>query len=513
MNVLKSSAIYSFFTFLSRIFGFLRDILIANFLGTGFLADIFFVAFRFPNTFRRIFSEGALNSAFVPIYSKLLLGTEKFESGKFAGNIISILALSTLLIVILVEIFMPYFLHLIAPGFIADEEKFSQLIDTSRIIFPFLILISISSIYSSILNANGKFALSAALPIILNVILCISLILAYYFSNAFLEFLSWGVLFAGIIQVIFLFFSIKSNKIIIHFTRKLSNSVKSFFKLFFPSFFSSGLLQINILIGTIIASYESGAVSYLYYADRIYQLPLALVGIALGIALLPSISKKIKEDSHSEVKVTIEKTIKFALMFSLPAAVGLYFIPEIIIQVLFERGEFNNFATNETSMALKMFSLGLVAFVAVKILTPVFFAYENAKLPLLISLFNLIINTTLSIILFYHIGFIGIALATSISAWLNVFVLYVFLTRKKYFSLSRDIVYPIFVIIVASAVLGVYLFWVNHYYSFYFQDLLIYQLLGISLILLSSIVLYFFLISFYKPFSYNEVRKSFLSND
>ena len=513
MNILKSSAIYSFFTFLSRIFGFLRDILIANFLGAGFLADIFFVAFRFPNTFRRIFSEGALNSAFVPIYSKLVLGKEKNESGIFAGNIISILTFSTLLIVILVEIFMPYFIQLIAPGFIEDEEKFSKLVYISRIIFPFLIFISISSIYSSILNANGKFALSAALPIILNVTLCLSLIFSYYFSNRFLEFLSWGVLIAGIIQVIFLFFSINSNKIVVLFTRKISSSVKGFFNLFFPSFFSSGLLQINILIGTIIASYESGAVSYLYYAERIYQLPLALVGIALGIALLPSISKKIKENLLPEVHSSIEKTIKFALIISVPASIGIYFISDIIIQVLFERGEFTSFATAETSSALKMFSFGLVAFILVKILTPVFFAYENARLPLIISFFNLAINTILSVLLFYHIGFVGIALATSISAWLNVLVLYIFLSKKKYFNLSRAIVSPLLVVICASAVLGFYLLVASYYYSYYFNEFLVYKLLGISVILLSSIILYFFLISFYKPFSYNEIKKNFLTNE
>ena len=219
---------------------------------------------------------------------------------------------------------------------------------------------------------------------------------------------------------------------------------------------------------------------------------MALVGIALGIALLPSISKKIKENLFSEVQSTIEKTIKFSLMFALPASVGLYFIPDIIVQVLFERGEFNSFATSETSMALKMFSLGLVAFILVKILTPVFFAYENAKLPLIISFFNLVINTALSIFFFYHIGFIGIALATSISAWLNVLVLYVYLSRRKYFNLSRAIFYPIFVVIFASAVLGLYLVWANYYYSYYFQDLLVYKLLGISVILLSSISLYFF---------------------
>jgi len=513
MNVLKSSAIYSFFTFLSRIFGFLRDILIANFLGAGFIADIFFVAFRFPNTFRRIFSEGALNSAFVPIYSKLTTEAAKYESGKFAGNIISILTLSTLIIVILVEIFMPFFLQLIAPGFVEDKEKFAQLIDTSRVIFPFLVFISVASVCSSILNANGKFALSAALPIILNIILCLSLILAYYFSNNFLEFLSWGVLFAGLLQILFLVLSIKSNRILIIFTKKISKYVKSFFNLFLPSFFSSGLLQINILIGTIIASYESGAVSYLYYADRIYQLPLALVGIALGIALLPSISKKIKDNSLSKVQHTIEKTIKFAFLFSIPASVGLYFIPDIIVQVLFERGEFSSLATSETSMALKMFALGLVAFVIVKILTPVFFAYENAKIPLIISFVNLVINTGLSIIFFYYLGFIGIALATSIASWLNVFILYIFLFRQRYFILSKKIFYPLIFIIGASFLLSIHLIFADYYYFLYFQDSLVYKLSCISLILLSSIVLYFFLISFYKPFSYNEIRKSFLSNE
>jgi putative peptidoglycan lipid II flippase len=267
------------------------------------------------------------------------------------------------------------------------------------------------------------------------------------------------------------------------------------------------------LIGTIIASYETSAVSYLYYADRIYQLPLALIGIALGIALLPDISKKIKANSRLEVFSTIEKIIKFALVFSIPAAVALYLIPEIIIQILFERGEFNHFSTIETSLALKMFSLGLVAFVIIKILTPVFFAYEDAKLPFLISLINLGINTILSILLFNYIGFIGIALATSIAAWINVFMLFIFLIKRKYFRFSKNIIYPVLVAISASALLGYYLIWVNYYYFFYFKDLLTYKLSSILLILLSSIAIYFFLISFYKPFSYNQMKKNFLKNE
>ena len=514
MNVIKSSTIYSFFTFLSRIFGFLRDILIANFLGAGVLADIFFVAFRFPNTFRRIFSEGALNSAFVPIYSKLLLEKEKSEANKFAGNILFILALSTLLIVILVEIFMPSFLFLIAPGFSENSEKFSQLINTSRIIFPFLILISISSIYSSILNANNKFALSAALPIILNIVLCLAIMFAYYFTRDFLKFLSWGVIIGGLIQIIFLLFSTKTNKIIINFFNKtFSIYIKKFFFLFTPSFFSSGLLQINILIGTIIASYESSAVSYLYYADRIYQLPLAIVGISLGLALLPNISKKVKINSQSEVFNTIEKTIKFALLFAVPAAVALFLIPEMIVQILFERGQFDSFSTTSTASALSMFALGLVAFILIKVLTPIFFAYEDAKPPLLLSLINLFLNTLLSIIFFKSFGFVGIALATTLSAWINAILLYIFLVRKKYFIFKKDILTAVLVIIGSSLVLAVYLVFFNHYYFLYFQDSIIYKLLSVLLVVLSSISLYFFLISFYKPFSYNEIKRSFLQNE
>ena len=208
MNVLRSSFIYSFFTSISRIFGFIRDILIANFLGTGVVADIFFIAFRLPNTFRRIFSEGALNSAFVPIYTKLINENLKKRSSEFAGSIFLIFLLVSSLVVIIVEIFMPFFITILAPGFTNDQAKFDELVKVSRIIFPFLILISVSSICSSILNSHNKFALSAALPIILNITLIIALIVAAYSMADFLIILSWSVIIAGLIQIIFLVFAL-----------------------------------------------------------------------------------------------------------------------------------------------------------------------------------------------------------------------------------------------------------------------------------------------------------------
>ena len=510
MNVIRSSFIYSFFTSVSRVFGFLRDILIANFLGTGIFADIFFVAFRFPNTFRRIFSEGAVNSAFVPVYSKLI--SEKFleDAKKFAGNIIVIFTTITVIIVIIIEIFMPTFILFLAPGFALNDEKLDELINTSRIIFPFLVIISIGSIYSSILNANNKFALSASLPIILNLFMILGILYAYVTSNNFLLFLSWSVIIGGIIQIIFLIASLKNNKIeITYFSPLITTNTKRFLSLFSTSFFSSGLLQINIFIGTIIASYETGAISYLYYADRIYQLPLALIGIALGIALLPSISKKIQKNSKTEVYNTIEETTKFALLLSLPAAVGIFILPELIVRILFERGEFNIESTVLTAQALKFYSIGLVAFILMKIFTPIFFAYENVKPTLYVTFFNLVLNTVLSIILFIYIGFVGIAIATSISAWISVFVLYYYLQKNCYFIFSSKIIKPTILVLLASFIIGIYIYFFKDYFDEIFISFYLGETFFLLFLVLSSILLYLFIISFYKPFSYTEIKKVF----
>ena len=238
MNVIRSSLIYSLFTSISRVFGFLRDIIIANFLGTGVIADIFFVAFRLPNTFRRIFSEGALNSAFVPIYTKLIKDNLRHESKQFSGSIFLIFLVASSLMVLIIEVFMPSFVAILAPGFTNDNDKFNELVAVSRIIFPFLILISISSICSSILNSHNKFALSAALPIILNITLIIALFTAAYTTADFLTFLSWSVIVAGLLQIVFLIIALAREKIFFLFTKKIYTSyVKRFINLFTASFF------------------------------------------------------------------------------------------------------------------------------------------------------------------------------------------------------------------------------------------------------------------------------------
>ena len=485
MNGLRSSVIYSFFTALSRIFGFLRDILIANFLGTGVAADIFFVAFRLPNTFRRIFSEGALNSAFVPIYTKLIKNNSKQESKKFSGSIFLIFLIASSLFVLIIEIFMPFFLAILAPGFISDNDKFTELVKVSRIIFPFLILISVSSIFSSILNSHNKFALSAALPIILNITLIIALVVAAYTRADFLIFLSWSVIIAGLLQILILTVTLIREKIYVIFSLKIyTNYIHRFTKLFAASFFSSGLLQINILIGTIIASYESGAISYLYYADRIYQLPLALIGIAIGIALLPSISSKIKSDSLATINQSIEQTLIYSLLFAIPASFGVYALAEQIIAVLFERGEFDDKSSLFTANALKFYALGLVAFIIMKIYTPIF-----------------------SIILFFYIGFVGIPIATSVSAWISVILMNYYLKSHNYYQMSNRIVFPTTIIIIVSLVMYLYLSVLKNYSGIFFNMLKDHEIIFLLFSVLSSILLYFILISFYKPFKYSEIKK------
>ena len=295
MNLLSSASIFSFFTLISRILGYLRDILIAIFLGASIFADAFFVAFRLPNTFRRLFAEGTFNAAFIPSYTSAKIEDNK-KGKKFADDVLSALLLILLFIVTLAEIFTPYLIYIIAPGFLDDQIKFNLAVELTRITFPFLLFVSLSSFFAGILNSNNKFAAAASAPIILNVVLIISIILSYIHELNYAKQLSYAVTISGIIQLIFLIYVAKRfYKPSLNFNLKFSIKVKFFFKKLLPSIFSSGVTQINILVGTIIASFQTGAVSYLYYADRIYQINLAIAGVAVGTVSLPVLSKAFKK--------------------------------------------------------------------------------------------------------------------------------------------------------------------------------------------------------------------------
>ena len=373
MNLVKSTGTFGFFTIISRLLGYLRDFLIAIFLGTGVLADVFFVAFRIPNTFRRLFSEGTFNAAFVPSYSSELT-TGKKKANKFANDIFNLLFLSLFVLVLVVQIFMPSFVSVIAPGFVDDTEKMNVAIYLTRITFPFLLFISISSFFGAILNSHNKFASASAAPIILNIILIIILFFSKTLGDELVYYLSYGVSLAGILQLVFLYKYVKKFFYLrFNFNIKVNKKVKIFFKKLLPSIFSSGVTQINILIGTIIASFQASAVSYLYYADRIYQINLAIAGIAIGVVVLPQLSKHIQSKKKNKILSIQNKALELCVFLSLPASAALLIGSEYIISALFGYGSFTETAVQNSAKALYFFALGLPAFSLIKVFSSFFF--------------------------------------------------------------------------------------------------------------------------------------------
>ena len=457
MNLLSSASVFGFFTLISRLLGYVRDILIAIFLGASIYADAFFIAFRLPNTFRRLFAEGTFNAAFIPSYT-----SEKIKSKKrgqnFADEVLKFLILILLFLVIIFEIFAPYVVYLIAPGFFEDHEKFNLAVTFSRVTFPFLFFVSLSSFFSGVLNSNNKFGAAAAAPIILNIVLILSLLVSYLFNLSFAKNLSYGVSLAGILQLIFLiFFTKRYYKPSINFKIKISSKVKFFFNKLLPSIFSSGVTQINIFIGTIIASFETSAVSYLYFADRVYQINLAIAGIAVGTVSLPILSKAIKNNKILLTTKIQNKSIELSLLLSVPASLGLIIASNQIINSLFGYGSFNESDIEMTSQALKYFGYGIPAFALIKVLSNFFFARDNTKLPFYLSLYVVIFNILISLTFFKELGFIIIPIATSISTWMGVFA-YIILLNK--FNLFKLISFPfknIIKIIINSVFMAVIL--------------------------------------------------------
>jgi len=466
MNLLSSASIFSFFTLISRVLGYIRDILIAIFLGASIYADAFFIAFRLPNTFRRLFAEGTFNAAFIPSYTAEKIKSKK-KGQKFADEVLKFLILALLFLVVIFEIFAPYIVYLIAPGFFEDKEKFNIAVTFSRITFPFLFFVSLSSFFSGILNSNNKFGAAAAAPIILNIILILSLVISYLFKLSFAQNLSYGVSLAGILQLIFLIFVTKKYyKPSINFKIKTSSKVNFFFHKLLPSIFSSGVTQINILIGTIIASFEASAVSYLYYADRVYQINLAIAGIAVGTVSLPILSKAIKNNKILRISNIQNKSIELSLLLSIPASLGLILASEQIVNALFGYGSFNIKDIEMTASALKYFGFGIPAFALIKVLANFFFARDNTKLPFYLSLFIVFLNILISLSFFRTLGFIIIPIATSISTWMGIFA-YIFLLNKLNFLKFEIFLLKNIVKIIISAILmaGILNYGLEYFYE------------------------------------------------
>ena len=495
MNLLSSTYVFSFFTLISRVLGYLRDILVATFLGASIFADAFFVAFRLPNTFRRLFAEGTFNAAFIPSYTSAKIDNKK-KGKEFADEVLSLLILILLFVVFLVEAFTPYLVYLIAPGFIENTEKFNLATELTRITFPFLFFVSISSFFSGILNSNNRFAAAAAAPIILNIILILSLLISYYLKLNFAKQLSYGVTLSGVIQLLFLmYFTNKYYKPSLNFKRTISKRVRIFFKKILPSILSSGVTQINILVGTIIASFEASAVSYLYYADRIYQINLALAGIAVGTVSLPVLSKAFKQKNILKISNIQSRSIELSLLLSIPASLGLILASEEVVSALFGYGSFTLNNVKMTASALEFFGYGVPAFALIKILSNFFFARNNTKTPFYISAFIVILNIILSISFFDKIGFVIIPIATSISTWAGVIMYIYFLNKKNYLLFKNYLPKNIVKILLSTILMSFLLIFALDYFIDYLDYT--YQYKSVYLILIVSFAAVVYLISCY----------------
>ena len=508
MNLIKSTGTFSFFTIISRLLGYVRDILIAVFLGAGPLADAFFVAFRIPNTFRRLFSEGTFNAAFVPSYSALL--GKKKQSENFSNNIFNLLILGLFFLVIIIEMLMPLFVFLIAPGFEGDTQKMELAITLTRITFPFLFFISLASFFSAILNTHNKFAIASAAPIILNILLIGVLLFGKILNDQLVYYLSYAVTLSGILQFIFLYFFVKKYFLPnIKFRIKIDKKIIFFFKRLLPSIFSSGVTQINILVGTIIASYQASAVSYLYYADRVYQINLAIAGIAIGTVILPQLSKHVKNNKKEKIKLIQNKALELSLFLSIPAAIALLTASEEIISSLFGYGSFDEQSAKNSAKALFYFALGLPAFSLIKVFSTFFFARHNTKVPFYISLISVLLNICISIVYFGEIGFLIIPIATTISSWFNAIFLFVFLKKKNLFSFNLIFINRFIKILIAAILMGIFF----NYLIQFFNSKLIYEEIFKSLYLIGIVILgltfYILVAIFIKAFKISDIHQKY----
>ncbi|MEZ5856405.1 MAG: murein biosynthesis integral membrane protein MurJ [Hyphomicrobiaceae bacterium] len=465
MKLYRAFATVGGLTLVSRVLGFLRDIALAALLGAGPIAEAFVVAFRFPNLFRRWFGEGAFNAAFVPLFAKKLEGEGKKAAETFASEAMSGLAFILLLLSAAAMLAMPWAMYGLAPGFAIDPVKFDLAVAMSRIAFPYLLCMSLVALLSGVLNSLGRFAESASVSIVLNLTLMAAMAVAWWLGYGNDQrtgiVLAWGIFAAGLFQLLTLLIGARRAGLVPRLVRpRWTSDMRRLVSLGIPGIVAGGATQINIVIGGMIASLQTGAVSWLYYADRLYELPLAIIGIAIGIVLLPDISRHLRAGNEAAVMDSQNRALELSMLLTVPAATALAIVPGPIVSVLFERGAFTAADTYAVSSALAIFALGLPAFVLQKVFQPGYFAREDTATPMRFTAWSLGVNTLGSLALFYlfpRFGWsphLGIAVATGIGAWLNVTLLYRGLVSRDHFAADQRLKSALPMILLSALVLA-----------------------------------------------------------
>jgi putative peptidoglycan lipid II flippase len=438
MSLIRSVTTVGSYTLVSRVMGFVRDILTAALLGAGPVADAFFVAQRLPNLFRSLFAEGAFSAAFVPLFAGTMAEHGKERARVFAEDALAVLLAALLIFVLLGEIFMPWVMAVIAPGFGDDPDKFALAVALGRITFPYLLFIALVALQGGVLNSVDRFAAAAATPTLLNLFLIAALLMMRRFGWHDGRALAWAITGAGLAQFLWLMFSCARAGLALRLPwPRLTPEVRRTLAIMGPGAVGAGVTQVNLLISTALASFlPGGSVSYLYYADRLNQLPLGVVGIAVGTAILPPLSRHIRLGEHEDAVTTQNRGLELALLLTLPAAVALAVLAHPILAVLFQRGAFGPADTAATAAALAAYAAGLPAFVLVKVLAPAFFARHDTATPVKVAIAAMAMNLALTLILMQFLAHVGIALATSAAGWVNALILLALLVRREHFGLD-----------------------------------------------------------------------------
>ena len=468
MRLLRSTAVIASLTLVSRVLGLVRDMLIARYLGAGGVSDAFFTAFKLPNVFRRMFAEGAFNAAFVPLYAKRIEAEGDAEADRFASEAASALIGTVALIVIAFQLTMPISLNVIGSGLdrFADADgvtPYSLAVLYALVTMPYLLFMSVTALFSGVLNTRGRFALAAGVPILLNLCMITALVVAPRAGLGQVDIGFWltvAITVSGLLQAAAVVWGAKRAGFTFTLRRpRLTPGVRRLVTLGVPGIISAGITQINLLVSHNIATTQDKAASFLTYADRLYQLPLGMIGIAMGVALLPSLSRSLRAGQDADAMESMNRALELSMLFTLPAAVALFTMPDVLIAGLYERGAFTADTTAQVALALRWFALGLPAFVLLKVLTPAFFARENTKTPMVWAGVNAVINVVVGYALFREMGFQGLAIGTAVAAWVNVAGLSLILRRDGHVVTDRRLRARLPRVGLAALAMGAFLFW------------------------------------------------------
>ncbi len=483
-------------TLLSRFLGLIRDMFTTNLLGASVFHDIFVVVLKIPNVFRRFFAEGAFSQAFIPIYKSLLIKDDRSEANSFINAIAGLMILVLVIFILLALIFAPIFLLIFAPGFYFDSAYKGLAVDVLRIMFPYLALISLVAFSAGIQNSHKRFSIPAATPVIFNLILIIAAIFASRFFEIPLYSLAWGVLLAGCAQLLIQFIPLYQLDAIPRPRFDFHNSnLKRFLILILPAILAGGVAQINLVVDTIFASLlKEGSPTWLYVSDRLIQFPLGVFAIAIGTVLLPNLSDSYANSNLNQFKLKLLKGIKMVTYLSIPSAIGLFFFGEVIIDLLFKRG---NFVSSDVTMAfysLQMFAIGLPFFMGMKVMVPAFFARQNTKIPLYIALLSLILNIVFNYLFAFYLSFghWGLALGSSLASFIAFSTLYFILFRQKIIDFNQAFMFFGFRLLLPASLLVLFLLFINHYfYSVIIELQVLNKLMSVVAIIVLSWIIYF----------------------